>query len=241
MKCYRGKGFHKPCRSGKLGGHPFLLGPRARGIPFVPFSSTAARRGGAGHVSARPHPEACPLFLHHQVPRPRSAPCTGPTGPGGIGPGGPAVQGSKKTRKGGLVGRAGLGVQQHHSVPGERAPARPTPGLRGPPLPERATAARRHHREAAVPRAAAGGQVRRGPPGLRASRLRPAGGSTAWRPHVARARERSPGGLPGPGALGVFRGLASGGSSRGIQKIQVVEFTKYIYIYLRYKSIEIYF
>lgn len=111
----------------------------------------------------------------------------------GTGPGGPGVRGNKETRK--EEGSRGAAARL-------RATARPTAGFRGRPFPGRATTAPRNHREARVPRAAAGGQVRRQPPRVPGP---PAGGSIARRPHVARAPEAIP-------AAGGWAGACSVGS-----------------------------
>lgn len=121
----------------------------------------------------------------------------------------PAGRAWEETRKRGIL--AGLRVQR----PGSGT----SPGFRGTVLPRRPTATPRHHREAGVPRAAAGGQVLRRPRASGSGRqgaARPGGPTWRGRPQRGRSRRR------GQGARGRVRRLASGGSGRGIQIIQVI-------------------
>lgn len=205
-------GLYKRRRSGQFRGHPFLLGSRAPRLSFVPFSSAVAFAFGAGHVSARSHPEACPLCLHRLDPSLASAQSTrhrsSRNGAGRAG-----VRGNKETRE--KEGSRGAAARLR-DCPGGRATARPTAGFRGRPFPGRATTAPRNHREARVPRAAAGGQVRRQPPGVPGA---PAGGGMARRPHVARASEAIP-------AAGGWAGACSVGSVGWQVEARADEFKK---------------
>lgn len=172
--------------------HPFLRGPRAPRVSSAraPRSGSAPSGWGASQRPARPR----------RTPRPALCVCTRwlpgsplhrarAPGARGAGPGGPGVQGTRKRGRKRALGAPPGG-------PGGRATARPAPRFRGRPLPGRATPAPRNHREARVPRAAAGDQVRRGPPGVAGA---PAGGSVARRPHVARAPAACPPRVAGPG------------------------------------------